>query len=366
MTELVLRAAQADDLEDLHALEQRCFSTDRLSRRRLRHWIGASNRELLIAVRDGVVLGYGLVLLHRGTRLARLYSLAVAPEARGLGLGRQLLGALESATARRGRLYMRLEVAEDNQQAIGLYQALGYVRFGTLSDYYQDHQNALRMQKRIRYVPENLQANRVPWYQQTTPFTCGPAAAMMAMSSLRPSQPLERGEELDLWREATTIYMTAGHGGCHPVGLALAAQRRGFNAQAVINRRGPLFLDGVRSNEKKNLIELVHERFITTAQDTGVAVHYYDVSQDDLARWIAQGAMILVLISTWRLDRKKAPHWVAVTAIDEECLYINDPDPGDDQTALDCQSVPIARGDFDRMSLFGRDRLRTVVVIENA
>ena len=28
--------------------------------------------------------------------------------------------------------------------------------------------------------------------------------------------------------------------------------------------------------------------------------------------------------------------------------------------------MPIARSDFDRMSLFGRDRLRTAVVIENA
>lgn len=366
MTELSLRAARPEDLDALCALEQRCFSSDRLSRRRLRHWIAASNRELLIALRDGVALGYGLALLHRGTRLARLYSLAVAPEARGLGLGKQLLTALEAATARRGRLYMRLEVAEDNQQAIGLYQSLGYQRFGTWNDYYEDHQNALRMQKRIRYVPENLQANRVPWYQQTTPFTCGPAAAMMAMASLRPTQELSRGEELDLWREATTIYMTAGHGGCHPVGLALAAQRRGFKAQALINRQGPLFLDGVRSSEKKALIELVHERFIASAQDNGVTVRYQDVSQDDLARWVARGAMILVLISTWRLDRKKAPHWVAITAIDEECLYINDPDPGDDQSALDCQSMPIARSDFDRMSLFGRDRLRTAVVIENA
>lgn len=365
MTELELRDAQLGDLSALDTLEQRCFSNDRLSRRRLRHWIGASNREFVVAMRGEQILGYGLVLLHRGTRLARLYSLAVAPEARGLGLGRKLLTALEAATARRGRLYMRLEVGEHNQQAIGLYQSLGYQRFGTWNDYYEDHQNALRMQKRIRYAPQNLQSNRVPWYQQTTPFTCGPAAAMMAMASLRPTQELSRGEELDLWREATTIYMTAGHGGCHPVGLALAAQRRGFKAQALINRHGPLFLDGVRSSEKKALIELVHERFIATAEANGVAVHYQDLSQDDLARWVARGAMILVLISTWRLDRKKAPHWVAVTAIDQQCLYINDPDPGDEQSALDCQSMPIARSDFDRMSLFGRDRLRTAVVIEN-
>lgn len=364
-TELHLRAAEPADLDALCSLEQRCFSSDRLSRRRLRHWITASNRELIVAQRDDEVLGYGLVLLHRGTRLARLYSLAIAPEAQGLGMGKRLLQALESATAQRGRLYMRLEVAEDNPQAIGLYQSLGYVRFGTLSDYYDNHQNALRMQKRIRYVPENLQANRVPWYQQTTPFTCGPAAAMMAMAGLSSEQELSRGLELDLWREATTIYMTAGHGGCHPVGLALAAQRRGFAAQAWINRTGPLFLDGVRSSEKKELIELVHHRFINEAEHRNMPVHYQDVTQDDLNAWIGRGAMVLALISTWRLDRKKAPHWVVLTAIDEQCLYLHDPDPGDDQSALDCQSVPIARADFDRMSLFGRDRLRTVVVIEN-
>ena len=37
-----------------------------------------------------------------------------------------------------------------------------------------------------------------------------------------------RIQEMQLWREATTIFMAAGHGGCSGQGLALAATRRGF------------------------------------------------------------------------------------------------------------------------------------------
>ena len=362
---LEIRPVQEEDLAALYALEQRCFATDRLSRRRFRHWVSASNREFLVATLNDELLGYGLVLIHRGTRLARLYSLAVSDTARGLGLGRRLLHALETATTQRGRLYMRLEVAEDNKAAITLYESLGYVAFGAYADYYEDHQTALRMQKRIRHAPENLRTNQVPWYRQTTPFTCGPAAAMMAMAALHPKYPLKREEELDIWREATTIYMTSGHGGCHPVGLGLAAHKRGFKAQVYLSRPGTPFIEGVRSNEKKAVIELVHQNYLRLAKASKVPVRIKDISQADLNRWIHRGAMVLALISTYRMDRKKAPHWVALTAIDDECLYVNDPDPTDgEQTAMDCQSVPIARADFAKMSVFGRDRLRTVVVIE--
>ena len=41
--------------------------------------------------------------------------------------------------------------------------------------------------------------------------------------------------------------MTSGHGGCHPLGLALAARQRGFSAETWINLQQPLFVDGVRN-----------------------------------------------------------------------------------------------------------------------
>jgi hypothetical protein len=71
-----------------------------------------------------------------------------------------------------------------------------------------------------------------------------------------------------------------------------------------------------------------------------------------------------VLISTYRMDGKKAPHWVAVSGYDEDCLYVHDPDPDASvQSVLDCQYLPIARDDFDRISLFEKSRLRAAVVV---
>src|SRR5690606_34318742 len=138
----------------------------------------------LSALHDQELLGYGLVLLHKGTRLARLYSIAVDKKARGLGIGILLLQALEEKAAARGRLFMRLEVAKNNKAAISLYEKNGYRIFGEYSDYYEDHGDALRMQKRIRHISAAQLNIAIPWYRQTTEFTCGPSSLMMAMAAL--------------------------------------------------------------------------------------------------------------------------------------------------------------------------------------
>ncbi|PLW82681.1 ribosomal-protein-alanine acetyltransferase [Kineobactrum sediminis] len=362
-----LRPACESDLDALDHLETASFASDRLSRRRLKHWIQAPNSILIVAETSDGILGYGLVLLHRGTRLARLYSIAVSDLARGYGLGRALMKELETGAAARGRLFMRLEVAQDNSTAIRLYESLGYLAFGTYHAYYEDQRDALRMQKQIRYAPENLKSKRIPWYRQTTEFTCGPAAAMMAMAALDPGFKPNQEQELDIWREATTIFMTSGHGGSHPVGLALAASRRGFNTEVVINRKGPLFVESVRNPEKKQVITAVHEHFLNRASDAHIRVRYRDLTQKAIEQWLSEGAMVLVLISTYRMDYKKSPHWVVISAVDDQCLYLHDPDPTEgEQSGLDCQYLPIARTDFDKMSLFGRERLRTAVVIRKA
>ena len=232
---LICRAATIDDLEALIEIEALCFSSDKLSRRSFRHHIKSLNSDLLVAQLgdpSNEIIAYGLVLNHQGTRLARLYSIAIHPERRGKGAAKQLLTALETAAVKRGKLFMRLEVATNNQPAIQLYQAMDYRVFGEYSDYYEDHSDALRMQKCIRGVQSLDIKQTTPWYQQTTDFTCGPAALMMAMASLRPEHPCTQSLELEIWREATTVFMTSGHGGCHPLGLALAARKRGFPGDA--------------------------------------------------------------------------------------------------------------------------------------
>lgn len=359
-----VRPAVLEDTDRLLQLEQESFGSDRLSRRSFRRWIRAEHAVLLVAEHDGELVAYGLVWCHKGTRLARLYSLAVAGAQRGRGLAARLLGWLEEAASARGRLFMRLEVAKTNLPAIRLYESCGYHVFGEYYDYYEDHGDALRMQKTIRASKPAIVQRITPWYQQTTEFTCGPASLMMAMTSLDAERAMRQELELDIWREATTIFMTSGHGGCHPLGLGLAAHKRGFEVQVVINTDQPLFLDGVRSAHKKAVMEVVHSHFVTRAREQGVEVNYADVTQQQVQTWLDEGFAVLMLISTYRLDGKKTPHWVTVTGIDESCLYVHDPDTdGHNQRAVDCQYIPIAREDFGPMSAFGSSRLRTAVAI---
>jgi ribosomal protein S18 acetylase RimI-like enzyme/predicted double-glycine peptidase len=359
-----LREVENDDLEALLSLEKAAFDTDRLSRRSFRHWISGGKRAFLVAIVDGTLAGYILVIYHRGTRLARLYSIATDPRFRGRGIARHLIEAGERAASDSGRFIMRLEVATDNKAAIALYESLGYLTFGSYRDYYDDHGDAARMQKRIHQYRVLEKHADVPWIRQTTAFTCGPAALMMAMRGINADYTPSLHDELQIWREATTIFMTSGHGGCHPLGLALAARQRGFRADTWINQRQPLFVNSVRDTNKKRVIAMVHEDYLQQAEKQDIGIHYGDVSQVTLTQALDNGAIPIVLISTWRLDGKKAPHWVTVSGYDSECLYVHDPDPEENsQTPLDCQYLPIAREDFARISCFGQNRLRTAVIV---
>ena len=358
----IYRNAEETDVDALLTLENQCFETDRLTARSFHWMVSRANACLIVAQADGLLFGYALVLFHRGTSLGRLYSLAIADSARGQGLGKQLLLRAEQKALERDCAYLRLEVRPDNVNAIALYERNGYRRFAQVDDYYQDHAPALRYEKRIlQHGDQN--DRQVPYYQQTMDFTCGPACLLMAMKALRPERDMQRREELQIWREATTIFMTAGHGGCSPQGLALAAWRRGFGVSLQVSVKGPLFLSGVRSEEKKQVMRLVHEEFCRELDSSSVS--QLGSQPLNLPRLLAEGGLPLVLISSYRLTHSKAPHWVMVTDCDDDFVYLHDPDIDHSQhrQAIDCQHLPVSHADFNRMSCFGTDKLRAAVVL---
>jgi ribosomal protein S18 acetylase RimI-like enzyme len=141
------RAASAADLGALIDLENRSFSSDRLSPESLRHLVSSPSAAVIVATVGRAHAGYAVVLFRTGSRIARLYSLAVEPDYRGLG--RELLGAAELEAASRGSSSLRLEVREDNARAINLYQRSSYRRFGQKPDYYADGAKALRFEKSL-------------------------------------------------------------------------------------------------------------------------------------------------------------------------------------------------------------------------
>lgn len=362
-----IRNVLPTDLDNLISIEHECFKSDRLSRRSFQRWIeGPSTSSFLRVLElDGILVGYSLVLLHQGTRLARLYSLALVPSARGLGLGKKLLVDAEQAAAEKDRFFMRLEVSKNNRPAIQLYEKFGYKFIKEIHGYYEDHSDALRMQKRIRHPDLHHLPNHVPWYAQTTDFTCGPAALMMAMASIMPDVSLCQDLELDLWREATSIYMTSGHGGSHPIGLALAAQRRHYKPRVLLSHKCTLFLDGVRAPHKKLILKSVHKHFLNQAVEQDIPIHYQRISIAILEQWLQAGAAICILISSYRLNGDKAPHWVVLTASDSLCFYLHDPDVDKlTRGSIDCQNIPVAKDEFAKMIHYGSKRFSSAIVLE--
>jgi ribosomal protein S18 acetylase RimI-like enzyme len=144
---LLYRLATRADLLALVALEEGTFHEDRLSARSFRHLIAAPSAELIVAEEGGGLLGYVLLLFRRGTRVARLYSLATSQQARGQGLGSGLLEQVERSAARHACRVLRLEVRVDNSVAIGLYERRGYTRFGRIAGFYEDGADAWRYEK---------------------------------------------------------------------------------------------------------------------------------------------------------------------------------------------------------------------------
>ncbi len=360
----VLRPAEKRDIAPLLALERACFDYDRLSARSLRRFLDKAHADLAVAESAGELIGYILLLYRRGTSLARIYSLAVSPARRGQGVAKALLEHAATLAKAQECLFVRLEVRPDNAAAIALYQRLGYRQFGRKPNYYQDHSAALQFEKRI-VQGHPVTGMAVPFYQQTTDFTCGPSALMMAMAALDNNTELSQSQELKLWRESTTIFMTSGHGGCGPHGLALAASLRGYQVELYLSHQDILFIDSVRHPDKRAVISQVQQDFTRQLSDTDVLLHKRAFTQADLERHLDQGQLLLLLISTYRLNRNKAPHWVVLTAQDTNFFYLHDPDVEDDgiATAMDNQYMPVDKQQLLAMARFGRSQLRTAVVL---
>lgn len=366
---MTFRLARSADVPALSAIEAEAFPGDRLTSRRFRHFIRSSHSELWVYEDEKAhedekgVEAYILVLFHRGTSLARLYSIAVATSARGRGLARTLLNHAEAQAMLRGVFFMRLEVRDDNEGALYLYESTGYRRIRFLPGYYDDGSAGWRLEKHLskkRVIPQEL-----PFYGQTTPFTCGPSALMMAMRSLQPELPLSRLCELNIWREATTIYLTTGHGGCSAQGLALAAQTRGFDASIWVSDESVPFIEGVRNDHKREVLRLVNEDFSQRCLEAGIASDVSQFSVTALKSALASGYRILLLISTYRMNRNKAPHWVWLVAMDDEFAYINDPDVDDtlDQAAVDNIYVPVSLENLAAMCQYGSRRYMAAVLL---
>ena len=114
---------------------------------RVQHFICGPESSVVVARREQRIAAFAI--MHFGDEVAHLNLLAVAPEHRRQGLGRQLMDWLTATAIEAGVFRINLELRTHNEAARIFYQCLGFDQLGVVQGYYQGREAALRMSRRL-------------------------------------------------------------------------------------------------------------------------------------------------------------------------------------------------------------------------
>lgn len=138
-----MRRARPGDLDAIMRLERATFVNDAWPEETMRRELESPHGYYLVAVDDEAedpdqrLAGYAGLLAPAGGDQGDIQTIAVAPFARGIGLGRGLMHALITQARRRHLGELFLEVRADNPIARTLYESLGFEQIGIRRGYYQ-------------------------------------------------------------------------------------------------------------------------------------------------------------------------------------------------------------------------------------
>jgi hypothetical protein len=168
----------------------------------------------------------------------------------------------------------------------------------------------------------------VPYYAQTSEFSCGPACILMVMKHFDPTLRVGRDLEFEVWRQCNMI----GIKGADPYGLAVPLSDAGYEVHLTTQRRRvqhhpwrrrvrrlfsreeiELSLFGMRENKRR-------------AVARHLQVRYKRPLVEDIAREICDGFVPIALVHMGVVHSLNIPHWVVVTGAEGEVEF-NDPYP---------------------------------------
>ena len=151
-----IRLPKIADIQALLCIEQTCFTAHRFDKKQFKYYVHNPLSIFFVAETKRRLVGYACGILDHRQRIrtARLYSMAVLPEMRDIGVGAMLLRQFEKEATRRNCESVTLEVHEKNAAAVALYKSFNYICERDLPDYYGSGQNGLRMRKILRRKEE--------------------------------------------------------------------------------------------------------------------------------------------------------------------------------------------------------------------
>jgi len=148
MDNFSFRPADINDISTILDLEKNCFNNlDYFKINQIKHLVKNKNTvisDILLYLNQ--IIGWAVFLTRKNSKLIRLYSLCILPEMRGKGIAYSYL--IQKFEIFKNRYKgVTLEVRISNNNAINLYQKLGFKINRILEKYYPDGENGYKMIK---------------------------------------------------------------------------------------------------------------------------------------------------------------------------------------------------------------------------
>jgi [ribosomal protein S18]-alanine N-acetyltransferase len=125
-------------LDKLCEIEEECFDQEAFTKRQIAYLLTDYNTVALVAKANNEIAGFIIaqVEVEETTSYGHIITINVASTYRRKGIAHKLLQEIESLLKQKGIPECHLEVREDNNTAIKLYQNSGYQKIGKLEKYY--------------------------------------------------------------------------------------------------------------------------------------------------------------------------------------------------------------------------------------
>lgn len=200
--------------------------------------------------------------------------------------------------------------------------------------------------------------NTLPYMRQTTEFTCGTAALSMVLAHFGLIPGPDRGTELDLWRQATTVLA------CDPFGLAVVAARQGLPpAQVAVSTSDALFTESLPAEQDRELRQFIQAGFRRLAEQAGLDTQLRAFEVGELGDLIAAGGLAMVLVDELLVHGEACPHWILVHRLEGDHFIAHDPwsEVNQGESWVDAYDVPLAGGALDRIAWTGEPAYRAML-----
>lgn len=200
------------------------------------------------------------------------------------------------------------------------------------------------------------------YYAQTTLFTCGAVAALIAAEGAD-AQGFsggagDRDVEIGLWRRASN------YPACEPVGLAVALRDHldGEPVEVALDSDGPVLVEGYTGFDRSFREELQKDS-LRQAQERGIPVRRDRVDIAEIATRVAGGERALLLIDEAPMHGETGPHWIVAHAVVGDAVVVEDPwinvEAG--ETWVDTHELPVLPAALEELVRWGAAGYRGVI-----